>query len=147
MQLPATLSDRIGPAPVVVFDGECVLCAHSFRFLLKHDRERRLRFVTAQSPLGQEIYAALGLSTESYETTLVLVAGECHAKTRAVAAALRVIGGGWRWLSCIGWLPRWLADPVYSLVARNRYRWFGRHDSCMIPDADVRARFLPGGWG
>ena len=95
----------------------------------------------------QEIYAALGLSTESYETTLVLVAGECHAKTRAVAAALRVIGGGWRWLSCIGWLPRWLADPVYSLIARNRYRWFGRHDSCMIPDADVRARFLPGGWG
>ena len=147
MHLPPALADQIGPAPVVVFDGECVLCAHSFRLLLKHDRHRRFRFVTAQSPLGQQIYKALGLSTESYETTLVLVAGDCHAKTRAVAEALRVIGGGWRGLAWIGWLPRWMTDPVYSLIARNRYRWFGRHDACMIPDADIRARFLPGGWG
>jgi predicted DCC family thiol-disulfide oxidoreductase YuxK len=147
MHLPPALADQIGPAPVVVFDGECVLCAHSFRFLLKHDRHRRFRFVTAQSPLGQQIYKALGLSTESYETTLVLVAGDCHAKTRAVAEALRVIGGGWRGLAWIGWLPRWMTDPVYSLIARNRYRWFGRHDACMIPDTDIRARFLPGGWG
>lgn len=147
MHLPPALADQIGPAPVVVFDAECVLCAHSFRFLLKHDRHRRFRFVTAQSPLGQQIYKALGLSTESYETTLVLVAGDCHAKTRAVAEALRVIGGGWRGLAWIGWLPRWMTDPVYSLIARNRYRWFGRHDACMIPDADIRARFLPGGWG
>lgn len=147
MHLPPALADQIGPAPVVVFDGECVLCAHSFRFLLKHDRHRRFRFVTAQSPLGQQVYKALGHSTESYETTLVLVAGDCHAKTRAVAEALRVIGGGWRGLAWIGWLPRWMTDPVYSLIARNRYRWFGRHDACMIPDADIRARFLPGGWG
>lgn len=147
MQLPPPLSNRIGPARVVVFDGECVLCSGFFRFLLRHDRDRRFRFVVAQSPLGMQLYQALGLSTEDYETNLVIVGGRVHVKARAFAAAMRALGWPLRCLAVTGWPPRWMTDPLYSLIARNRYRWFGRHDACMIPDADIRARFPPGGWG
>lgn len=147
MQLPPRLSDQIGPAPVVVFDGECVLCSGFFRFLLRHDHDRRFRFVVAQSPLGDQLYQALGLSIEDYETNLVIIGGRVHTKARAFAAAMRTLGWPWRGLAVTGWPPAWMTGPLYTLIARNRYRWFGRHDSCMIPDADLRARFLPGGWG
>lgn len=147
MRLPPPLRDQIGPAPVVVFDGECVLCSGFFRFLIKHDHDRRFRFVVAQSPLGDRLYQALGMSTEVYESNLVIIGGRVHTKARAFAAAMWALGAPWAVLAVTGWPPARITDPLYMLIARNRYRWFGRFDSCMIPDADIRTRFLPGGWG
>ncbi|MEQ9242563.1 thiol-disulfide oxidoreductase DCC family protein [Roseovarius indicus] len=145
--LPQDLRDRIAGQDLVVFDGECVLCSGFFRFMLAHDRAGRFRFATAQSPLGTELYTALGLSTEEYETNLVIVGGRIHEKLDAFAAAMRVLGWPWRGLSAVRVLPGWLKTPAYTAIARNRYRLFGRYETCMMPDAAVRARFLQGGWG
>lgn len=134
------------PSHVIVFDGECVLCSGFFRFMMQHDRSERFRFVLAQSDLGSRMYRALGLPTDDFETNLVIVDGAVHQKLDAFAHAMRSIGWPWRVLAGVRWLPGFLKDPVYRAIARNRYSLFGRYQTCMIPDASVRARFLPGGW-
>lgn len=144
--LPTDLRATV-PSHLIVFDGECVLCSGFFRFMLRHDRAARFHFALAQSPLGARLYTALDLPTQEFETNLVIVDGVIHQKLDAFAAAMGAIGWPWWALSALRFLPAPVKDPAYSVIARNRYRLFGRTPSCMIPDAALRARFLPGGWG
>ena len=127
---------------LIVFDGECVLCSHFFRFMLRHDRAERFSFATAQSDLGQRLYADLGLPRDRFETMLVIVDGQRYQRLDAFAAAMGALPGAWWILGLCRFLPRILKDPLYLLVARNRYRLFGRAERCMVPSADIRARFL-----
>lgn len=141
-ELPEGLRRAIGARDLIVFDGVCALCSASFRFVLRHDRAGRFSFATAQSSLGERLYAALGLPVGEYETNLVIVGGLIHTRTAAFAAVMRALGWPWRALAAVGAMPDWLADPAYDLVARNRYRLFGRHEACMIPAPEIRARFI-----
>ncbi|GGL60209.1 thiol-disulfide oxidoreductase DCC family protein [Wenxinia marina] len=140
--LPPDLRAALGARDLIVFDGECVLCSGFFRFMLRHDRAGRFSFATAQSPLGQALYRALGLPTDEFETNLVIVDGRIHGKLGAFAAAMGALGWPWRALSALRLIPAPLGDPAYRLVARNRYRLFGRYDTCLLPTPDIRARFL-----
>ncbi|KIT16546.1 thiol-disulfide oxidoreductase DCC family protein [Jannaschia aquimarina] len=140
--LPPALQRAIADHDLIVFDGECVLCSGFFRFMLAHDRAGRFRFVTAQSPLGQHLYKALNLPTDDFETNLVIVGGRIHERLDAFAAAMGAIGWPWRGLAALRWLPDRVKDTVYHLIARNRYRIFGRYGSCLIPNSGQRARFL-----
>ncbi len=132
--------------PIVVFDGECVLCSGFFRFLLKHDKGQKFRFIIAQSSLGTQLYQALNLPTDDYETNLVLTRAQVFTHADAFAAAMRDLGWPWRIAAAILYAPRWLKTPLYLRIARNRYRIWGRHDTCMIPDTALRARFIEGGF-
>lgn len=127
---------------LIVFDGECLLCSRFFQFMLRRDRAGRFFFTTAQSPLGQRLYREQGLSTDNLDTMLVFVDGRCYQRLDALAAAMRVLPGAWPLLSLCRYLPSWIKDPVYLLIARNRYRLFGRRDQCLLPDAQTRDRFL-----
>ena len=140
--LPADLAARLTGRDVIVFDGVCVLCSGFFRFVLRHDRRARFGFATAQSPLGQALYRALDLPTDDFETNLVIVDGRVYQRLDAFAAAMRALGWPWAGLSALRWLPAALKDPAYHAIARNRYRLFGRTDTCLIPTPDLRARFL-----
>ena len=142
--LPADLAPVL-PSHVIVFDGECVLCSGFFRFMLRHDRQDHFRFALAQSDLGHRLYQALDLPTNDFEINLVIVGGMIHQKMDAFAWAMHSIGWPWRGLAVLRFLPRFLKDPAYMAIARNRYGLFGRYDRCMIPDDAVRARFVPGG--
>lgn len=130
---------------LVVFDGECVLCSGFFQFLLRNDRKKRFAFATAQSALGQKMYRDLGLPTDEFETNLVVVDGVTYQRLDAFAAAMSALGWPWRGLSVCRFLPVLIKDPLYHLVARNRYRLFGRYNSCIVPDQKVRNRFAEGG--
>ena len=145
--LPPDLRDRLQDRNVIVFDGECVLCSGFFRFMLARDTAGHFQFATAQSELGQALYVALGLPRVDFETNLVITGGEIHEKLDSFAAAMRVLGWPWRALSLCHWLPGLVKSPLYGLIARNRYRLFGRYDACLVPDAALRGRFAPGGWG
>ncbi len=114
--------------------------------MVRRDRGARFHFATAQSPLGQALYASLGLPTDAFETNLVIVDGEIHEKMDAFAAAMRALGWPWRAFAIARMAPRPLRDWAYHRIARNRYALFGRTDTCMIPNAEVRDRFLPGGF-
>lgn len=140
--LPQTQVAVLAGRDLVVFDGECVLCSGFFRFVLRHDNARRFSFVTAQSPLGQALYRALGLNPTEFETNLVIVNGRIYENLDAFAAAMSVLGWPWRALSAVRFIPAPVRHPLYRLIARNRYRLFGRYDTCMVPTPDVRARFI-----
>jgi len=129
-------------ADVVVFDGVCVLCSGFLKFMLNHDRNQRFKFVTAQSDLGEALYAHLGLKSADYDTNVVIVDGYIYTKLDAFAAAMGALGGVWRIAKIVRILPRPVADWLYNRIARNRYAIFGKTESCLVPTPDIQGRFL-----
>ena len=130
-------------APVLVFDGVCVLCSRWVRFVLRHDRRQRVRFAAMQSVSGRALLSAHGLDPDDPTSFLLLEGGRAYQQTDAILRLLAGLGGAWRATAVLRLLPAPLRDALYRTVARNRYRWFGRNDTCLVPPADARQRFLP----
>lgn len=134
---------------VVFFDGVCGLCDRSVRFLIARDHERILRYAPLQgeTAAAEPALSALrrGGGPELESVLYVRGAGdaaEVFARSDAALAILHDLGGIWRVLSWARWIPRPIRDWVYNFVARNRYRWFGRFDSCRLPSPDEAELFL-----
>ena len=127
---------------VLIFDGVCNLCAHSVKFILRHESEPRLRFVPVQSVAGARMMREFGLSPEDTRTFVLVIDGKALVKSDAAVRVSRYLRGPWKLLGAVRVLPRPIRDWTYDLVARNRYRWFGRAESCMVPTPEVRARFV-----
>ena len=130
------------PATLVLFDGVCGLCNGFVDFLLPRDREAALLFGALQSEAGRKALRDVGLPDTTPETLVVIDEGRAYVES---TGALRLFGRlPWPWRA-LGWLrvvPRPLRDAVYRFVARNRYGWFGKRDSCRLPSPSERARFL-----
>ncbi|MFT3762093.1 MAG: thiol-disulfide oxidoreductase DCC family protein [Pseudoxanthomonas sp.] len=134
--------DAGGGGAIVVFDGVCALCNGWVDFLLERDRRRRYRFAAMQSDAGRVLLREHGLDPDDLVSFLLLDERGAHTDTDAIVRVLSGLGGAWR-IAAMGRLaPRFVRDPLYRLVARNRYRWFGRHDACRIPGPSERDRFL-----
>ncbi|HKG60516.1 MAG TPA: thiol-disulfide oxidoreductase DCC family protein [Pyrinomonadaceae bacterium] len=137
-----------GANPIVIYDGVCGLCNRMVQFLLKHDKHSRLRFASLQSDFAGKVLRRHGFDPKDLDTVHVVEnydqPGErVLQRSDAVLRAGRELGGFWAASSSIGRLvPRALRDLVYRLVATNRYRVFGKYDSCMLPDPNQRSRFL-----
>lgn len=141
MKLPESLADL--PQPLYIFDGYCVLCGGFVQFCFRHDGDGTLKFASAQSPLGARLLQTLGLPTETLDRTILLVEGdEVFSQSTAILRSLRHLRGWPRWLVPLRWVPRFVRDPIYDLIARNRYKWFGRHSACFAPTPETRARFI-----
>ena len=129
-------------APILLYDGVCGLCARSVRWILRHERDHALQF----APLQGETAAALRERFPRIPTvlsTVVLVDGDrVHVRSKAFLYAARHLRAPWRWLYAMRWIPGFLPDLGYRVVAALRYRLFGKKDSCEIPAPDQRARFL-----
>jgi predicted DCC family thiol-disulfide oxidoreductase YuxK len=130
-----------GPV-VILYDGVCALCNGTVTFALKHDRAGRFRFAALQSDFGQGLLRALGMPHDALDTLVVVQDGRPYVRSRGIIRILRDLGMPWSLLGAAAMMPRPVADAVYDMVARNRYRWFGRHESCPIPPPEVRSRFL-----
>lgn len=127
--------------PLILFDGVCVMCSGFVAFLIKRDPQARLRFVAAQSPLGQSLLSRLGLSTTDFASNVLIEDGRVWFKSGAFFAILRHLPRPWPWLRVLRILPLALADRVYDVIADNRYRLFGKRESCLVPTPDIRRRF------
>ena len=127
---------------VVIFDGVCKLCARSVRFILDHEADHTLRFTPLQSPAGMRLMRELGLDPEDARTFVLIADGKAYVKSDAAIRLSRYFRRAWKPLGLIKIIPRWIRDRVYDVVARNRYRWFGRLDSCMVPTPELRTRFI-----
>lgn len=132
--LPMPLAQQLSGKSLIVFDGECVFCSAFFRFMWRHDRARVFHYATAQSPLGQALYASLNLPLRDFETNLVITDGQIHQRLDAFAAAMAKLPAPWRFARPLRHLPLPIKDAIYKPIARNRYRIFGRYDACLIPD-------------
>jgi predicted DCC family thiol-disulfide oxidoreductase YuxK len=133
--------------PIVLFDGVCRFCNAGVNFLIDRDPKARLRFAALQSPTGQGLLKKFGLRTTRFDT-LVLVEGDhCYVRSTAAIRIAAHLDGFWWLTSGALFVPSFLRDFAYDVLARNRYRWFGTLDACRVPTPEVRSRFLdqPGG--
>ncbi|QJR13767.1 hypothetical protein DSM104440_00557 [Usitatibacter palustris] len=120
----------------------CNLCAHSVKFILAHESAPTLRFVALQSPAGARLMREFGFSPEDAKTFVLVAGGRSYVKSDAAIRVAGYLRGIWRGLAAVRILPRPVRDWAYDIVARNRYRWFGRTESCMVPTPELRARFI-----
>lgn len=132
---------------VIVFDGVCALCNGWVRFLLRYDHKERYRFAAMQGDSGRGLLAAHGLDPDDPSSFLLIEYDRCASPristdTDAMRRVLIGLGGAWRLAALFALLPRFMRNPLYRAVARNRYRWFGRRDTCMLPDPAQAHRFL-----
>jgi predicted DCC family thiol-disulfide oxidoreductase YuxK len=128
---------------VLVFDGVCVLCSHWVSFVLRHDRERLYQFAAMQAPTGRELLTRHGLDPNDPKSFLLLDGARGYTDTDAIIRVLRSFGGRWRVLAMmVRVTPRFVRDPLYRFIARNRYQLFGRHDLCIVPSEQTAHRFL-----
>lgn len=127
---------------VIVFDGVCHWCNAWVNFTIDHDPHRRFRFATLQSPPAQQILKALQLPTEDFETFLLLEQSRLFTKSTAALNIVKELSGYWPLYYLGIMIPRPLRDALYDYVARRRYRWMGKSDTCRIPTPEERDRFV-----
>ena len=130
------------PFSIVMFDGQCNLCNGSVKFIIRHDPRRRFRFVSLQSDSGRKIVEGHGRNPEDVDTILLLENGRLYERSTVALRVARALTVPWPLLYALIVVPPPLRDLVYRWIARNRYRWFGKTDACMMPTPDMRARFL-----
>ncbi len=128
--------------PIVIFDGVCNFCSTTVRVILQNDRDGRLRFAPLQSRLGGKLLRLHGVDPVEADTFLVIEGGRALTRTDAALAIARHLRFPWNLYRTVGILPRGLRDAAYRLIAKNRYRWFGKRDACFVPTPEERSRFL-----
>jgi len=128
--------------PITVMDGECVLCGFSARVLVRLDKAAEFRICRAQTPLGRALYLHYGLLPDDPESWLYLADGRAYTSLDAIIRAGNRVGGFGRLVQPLRLLPRTVQDWLYRIVARNRYRLFGRTNMCAIPDPGLLARLI-----
>lgn len=128
---------------LVLYDGVCGLCDHSVQFLLRVDRRQVLMFAPLQGETAAAMRARHPEISGDIDTVVYIEDGRVHQRSRAFVRLARQLPYPWRALSWLWIVPRPLSDLVYRLVARLRYRLFGKFDTCKIPSPEERARFLP----
>jgi predicted DCC family thiol-disulfide oxidoreductase YuxK len=128
-------------APIIFFDGVCGLCNRAVDALLQADRQAVFRFAPLQGETAKRLLPPLPEDPEDWSIVYLDERG-VHRYSDASLEICRRLGGAWSLAALLRFVPRALRDPVYLWIARNRYRWFGKRDSCRVPTSDERARFL-----
>ncbi|UPJ58663.1 thiol-disulfide oxidoreductase DCC family protein [Bradyrhizobium sp. 192] len=126
---------------VILYDGVCIFCSRWVRFVAARDTAKRFRFTPVQSEYGARLARTFEIDPEDPDTNAVLHGGEVFMKSDAALTVLSQLRG-WNWARALFAVPKPLRDFVYSLVAHNRYRIFGKYDACFVPDAELQARVL-----
>jgi len=126
---------------VILYDGVCIFCSRWIRFVATRDAAHRFRFTAIQSDYGTRLAKAFGINPDDPDTNAIIHGGEAFFKSDAALTVLSALPG-WGWTRALFGVPKPLRNAVYNLVARNRYRIFGKYDECFVPHADMRARVL-----
>jgi predicted DCC family thiol-disulfide oxidoreductase YuxK len=139
--MTARATNRWPDDDVILYDGVCVFCSRWVRFVGTHDKEVRFRFTPIQSPYGTRLAQAFGIDADDPDTNAVIHGGIAYFKSDAALTVLTNLPG-WGWVRVLFAVPKPFRDAAYSLVARNRYRIFGKYETCFVPDAAMRARVM-----
>lgn len=127
---------------IVLFDGVCNLCNGAVQWILLRDGKRHFRFAALQSDTGQYLCSQLGINASALNTVVVIARGRAFVRSDAALEICRGLGKGWNVFLLFYLIPRILRDGIYNWIARNRYRWFGRQEHCLIPRAEWKDRFV-----
>ncbi|WP_203363418.1 thiol-disulfide oxidoreductase DCC family protein [Bacillus sp. REN10] len=126
---------------VVLFDGECNFCDHSVQFIIKRDPNAYYKFASLQSEAGKQLVAAYKVPS-NIDSLLLIDDKHCYHQSTAALRICKHLSGGWKLFYYLLIIPRPIRDRVYRWIAKNRYKWFGKKDHCIMPSPDIRDRFL-----
>jgi predicted DCC family thiol-disulfide oxidoreductase YuxK len=127
---------------ILLFDGVCNLCHQAVQFIIHRDPHGRIHFASLQSEAGRMLLARFHLP-ETYLDSIVLIDdGKIYTQSTAALRIARKLHGWWPALYLLILVPRFIRDPLYKWIARNRYRWFGKREACLLPTPQLRKRFL-----
>ena len=135
------MTNRWPDDDVILYDGVCVFCSRWVRFVAARDVAQRFRFTAIQSGYGTRLAQAFGIDPRDPDTNAVVHGGVAYFKSDAALTVLSHLPR-WGWLCALRFVPKPLRDAAYNLVARNRYRIFGKYEECFVPDASLQARVM-----
>jgi predicted DCC family thiol-disulfide oxidoreductase YuxK len=127
---------------VVLFDGVCNLCNGAVLFIIKRDRAAKFSFASLQSEYGQVQLKKFGLPVNELNTIFLIKGGKFFKKSDAALEITRGMSGLWPAFYVSKIVPKFIRDATYDWIAKNRYRWFGKQETCMIPTPELKGRFL-----
>jgi predicted DCC family thiol-disulfide oxidoreductase YuxK len=128
---------------IILFDGVCNLCDASVQFIYKHDKKDIFRFVAIQSELGQKIINHIRVDTSKIDSIILYEPGiSYYYKAEAALLIAKELSGVYSFLGYLNFIPNGVKNIVYDYIAKNRYKWYGKKDACMIPTPELKAKFL-----
>ena len=128
---------------IILFDGVCNLCNSSVQFVIKRDKKDIFRYAALQSEIGQELVNQRHIDTSKVDSIILIEPGVAYyTKSDAALEIAQDLGGLWKLTAVFTWIPTSIRNSIYDLVAKNRYKWFGKQDACMIPTPELKAKFL-----
>ena len=126
---------------IIVFDGFCNLCDYSIQFIIPRDKEAKFLFISGQSEKGKALQSEYGVQTIADGTVILIKDQKVYIKSDAAIEIARELDAPWNILALLRFIPNRIRDYLYSLIAHNRYRWFGKKTKCLIPDMRIKDRF------
>jgi predicted DCC family thiol-disulfide oxidoreductase YuxK len=129
-------------APIILFDGVCNLCNASIQYVIKHDPDQLFRFASLQGQTGQQLLKEYDLTENDLNSFVLIRDKKAYTRSTAALYVARELKGSIKLLYGFIIVPPFIRNAVYDFIAKNRYKWFGKKDSCMIPTADLQSRFL-----
>jgi predicted DCC family thiol-disulfide oxidoreductase YuxK len=127
---------------IILFDGICNLCNGFVRFVIRRDKNGIFKFASLQSDIGQEMLSRLGLPRNEFESFVLIQGDKYYLKSTGILKMLRELPSVWKLCYVFILIPRFIRDFLYGVIAKSRYKIFGRQDACMIPTAELQERFL-----
>lgn len=128
--------------PIILFDGVCNLCSSTVNFIIKYDKHKIFRFTQLQSGTGKNLQQEFNLPENIINSVILIYDGEVFAKSNAVIKIAGMLPFPFKLITVFRFVPKILLDKIYDVVAVNRYKWFGRKESCMIPSNEIKNLFI-----
>jgi predicted DCC family thiol-disulfide oxidoreductase YuxK len=128
--------------PIILFDGVCNFCNGVVNFLIKQDKEKKLRFAALQSEAGKKMLVQYGFPAGYRQSFLFINKGITSRKSTAALKLFNQLPWYWKWMQIFWIVPKFLRDAVYEFVSKHRYQWFVKKNQCIVPTADTKSRFL-----
>ncbi len=127
---------------IILFDGVCNFCNNSINFVIKHDKKNYFKFAPLQSERGGELLDKYKISRAETDSVVVVENEKAYTHSTAALRIAKGLGGIWSLAYIFIVVPKFIRDAAYNLIARNRYKWFGKKDACMLPTPEIRGKFL-----
>jgi predicted DCC family thiol-disulfide oxidoreductase YuxK len=135
-------ADKIVEKDILLFDGVCNLCNSSVNFIIDHDPKGHFKFAALQSEFGQKKLEELGFDQEEFDSLVLLSGDKVYKKSSAALRIAKKLSGLYPLLYVFIIIPPFIRHGVYNIIAKNRYKWWGKRDSCRMPTPELKARFV-----
>ena len=128
--------------PIVLFDGVCNLCNGAVKFIIKHDKKNAIQFAALQSETGRKLLAKYNFPVDELNSFILIEGNKAYDRSTGALKVVKKFNRLWPLLYGFIIVPKFFRDGIYNWIGKNRYKWFGKKDACMIPTPQLRARFL-----